>query len=244
VGEVGLHADVRADGTRAGSVTSTTLNQRATFLRQKMDAAYANGVDAYLVWDKTTFASSDATGDGNGQLYGYGPGDPAECVVRSFSTSSSCSVTPMPPVNSARIRYDFETDQDGWISDWGSLQVGRSDYAAQHGAWALSVRMENRADARYAAVATYQGLTGIQSGKTVTYHVWSKSDTSAVKVRPFVKNTDWQVVWGGDARGLSDGWNTLSFTVPAGVDAVKAVGLQFENPNGQTGSVHVDNVRW
>jgi hypothetical protein len=52
IGEAGICADVDGTGKCTGTVTSTTLQQRANFFDKKIAAAFEAGVSGYLLWNK------------------------------------------------------------------------------------------------------------------------------------------------------------------------------------------------
>jgi mannan endo-1,4-beta-mannosidase len=80
VGESGILADVGPGGAPTGTVTSTTLEQRAQDFAAKLQTAFAAGVDGYLIWEGIPEAS-DSSANVNDGKYGVGPGDPSEASM-------------------------------------------------------------------------------------------------------------------------------------------------------------------
>ncbi len=78
VGESGICADVTADGTCSGTITITTLQQRATFFDAKLDAGFNAGLAGYIIWNK----------DDKSIQANIGPGDPTESVLAKYAVST------------------------------------------------------------------------------------------------------------------------------------------------------------
>ena len=76
-GEVGIDASVQTNWSTDGSVTPTSLQQRAGFFNQKLQAQFDRGVSGFLDWDKTL-------GDSSG--YDIGFGDPVEGVMAAMQS--------------------------------------------------------------------------------------------------------------------------------------------------------------
>ena len=72
VGEAGIPADVGTLGQSRGFIDSTTLQQRANFFDAKIRAAFAEGIDGYLVWQKIPDASNSPF-NLNERRFGVGP---------------------------------------------------------------------------------------------------------------------------------------------------------------------------
>ena len=261
IGEAGIKANV-APGQRTKNdpgyaesdpVTTTTLTRRATYFDAKMSAAMANGTDGYLLWDKYFLRSTNPDNRATHENYGIGaPGDPTTCVFRNYTAATNCtpSAQPTPPSGSPDagefVHYGFEQDTGGWGSDrWNDLQVGLSSYVHYGaGSQALAIRM-SAADANtYSGVGTYYGLTNLDPGTVVTFRVHSASDTNQVQLQPYVKDGGWNAVFGPTTNLAGNGWQTITYTVPTSVAVVKAIGLHVMNPQHQTGSIHLDEVRW
>ena len=75
VGESGICANSVANGDCSGTVTTTTLNQRATFFDAKLSAGFNAGLAGYIIWNK---GSESVQGD-------IGPGDPTESVLAKYA---------------------------------------------------------------------------------------------------------------------------------------------------------------
>ena len=258
VGEAGIKANVR-DGAKSrydspatydesDPVTATTLQRRADWFQAKISTALANGTDGYLLWDKYFLSTTHPYNKSRHENFGIGaPGDPTTCVFRSFTAAPNCGPSGPPvgaPDSGVYLHYGFEEDSGGWGSDqWNDLARGRSAYVADEGSYAFAIQMSSNVLKTYSGVGTYYGLTGIQSGTSVTFRIHSAGDTNAVKVQPYVKDGSWAFTPGGVTSLSGSGWQTVTFIVPT-VDAVQAIGINFINETHQTGTVHVDNVRW
>jgi hypothetical protein len=79
VGESGICADSTANGDCSGTVTTTTLNQRATFFDAKLGAGFNAGLVGYLIWNKGSESAQD----------NIGPGDPTESVLAKYALGSA-----------------------------------------------------------------------------------------------------------------------------------------------------------
>src|SRR5207247_9791505 len=86
-GQSGISADSTANGDCCGTVTTTTLNQRATFFDAKLSAGFTAGLAGYIIWSKGSQSVQ----------YDIGPGDPTESVLAKYAfpkiscTGKSCS---------------------------------------------------------------------------------------------------------------------------------------------------------
>jgi hypothetical protein len=78
VGESGICADITATGDCSGSVTTTTLNQRATFFEAKLRAGLNTRLAGYILWNKGDESIQDD----------IGPGDPTESVLTKYAFMS------------------------------------------------------------------------------------------------------------------------------------------------------------
>lgn len=72
VGEAGIPADVGTQGQSLGFIDSTTLQQRANFFDAKIRAAFNEGIDGYLIWQKIPDASNSTVNLDEGR-FGVGP---------------------------------------------------------------------------------------------------------------------------------------------------------------------------
>src|SRR3989442_7164745 len=87
VGESGICADSAANGDCSGTVTTTTLNQRATFFDANLSSAFTAALAGYIIWNKGIESVQ----------YDIGPGDPTESVLAKYAfpkiscTGKSCS---------------------------------------------------------------------------------------------------------------------------------------------------------
>ena len=74
-GESGICADSTANGDCSGTVTTTTLNQRATFFDAKLSAGFTAGLAGYIIWSKGSHSVQ----------YDIGSGDPTESVLAKYA---------------------------------------------------------------------------------------------------------------------------------------------------------------
>jgi len=81
VTESGIAADVDSNGQDTGIVTSTTLQNRASFFQAKLKAAFTRGVAGYVLWDKEQDPSNLA------ELFEIGPNDPTDSVTAAMAKS-------------------------------------------------------------------------------------------------------------------------------------------------------------
>jgi len=75
VGESGICADTTASEACSGTITTTTLQQRATFFDAKLGAGFNAGLAGYIIWNK---GSQSVQSD-------IGPGDPTEGVLAKYA---------------------------------------------------------------------------------------------------------------------------------------------------------------
>ena len=75
VGESGICADITASQTCSGTVTTSTLKQRAAFFDAKLRAGFNAGLAGYIIWNKGSQSVQDD----------IGPGDPTESVLAKYA---------------------------------------------------------------------------------------------------------------------------------------------------------------
>ena len=98
VGEAGIVADVGDDGQSTGSITIETLGRRAALFNAKLSAAFAEGIDGYLIWEKIPDASNSNYNFNNGR-FGVGPSDPLNGVTEQHPEGTE-SVVLLDPADS------------------------------------------------------------------------------------------------------------------------------------------------
>ena len=81
VSESGIAADVDGNGQDTGTVTSVTLQNRASFFQAKLNAAFSRGVVGYVLWDKEQDPSNLA------ELFEIGPNDPTNSITARVAKS-------------------------------------------------------------------------------------------------------------------------------------------------------------
>ena len=77
-GEVGIDASVNSAWLATGTVSASSLQQRAAFFQQKMTAQFGLGLSGFLVWEKSPQPSTGLE---------IGPGDPLEAVMAAQERS-------------------------------------------------------------------------------------------------------------------------------------------------------------
>jgi mannan endo-1,4-beta-mannosidase len=77
VGEAGICADITASNGCSGTVTATSLSQRATLFNAKLRAGFNAGLAGYIIWNK---GSQSVQND-------IGPSDPTERVLAKYTLS-------------------------------------------------------------------------------------------------------------------------------------------------------------
>ncbi|MHB8719595.1 MAG: cellulase family glycosylhydrolase [Candidatus Dormibacteria bacterium] len=102
IGESGILANVQPDGSASGSVTSTTLQQRASDYAAKLHAAFAAGVDGYLIWEGIP-DTSDSSANVNDGAYGVGPGDPTLAALLTASRAEGTAPSDLPETPSVPL---------------------------------------------------------------------------------------------------------------------------------------------
>ena len=89
-----------------------------------------------------------------------------------------------------------------------------------------------------------RNTAGAVAGTTITFRVFRPASAPAsVGVIPFVSNNGWSNSPGSE-RSLASGWNTVTYTVPAGTTGpLQAIGLQIAD-RGWTGALYLDAIAW
>ena len=241
IGESGIVADAGADGGSSGTITAASLLRRANFFSAKLDAAFANGADGYLLWEKIPDASSSAYNLDNGR-FGIGPADPLNAVMLAKAAQLATGLPPPPPPPPApTVRADFEDGTLGsWELAWGSLTLANSTEQQSSGARSLKLSLPSGGW----PAARMRNTTGAGAGTTITVRVYRPAAAPAtVGVIPFVTDSAWANSYGAETS-LAAGWNTVSYTVPAGTTApLQAIGVQIAD-RGWTGALYLDTVAW
>ncbi len=86
-GEAGLNASVQPDWSTSGTVSASSLAQRAAFFQQKMTAQFGLGTVGFLIWSKTLGASAG---------WDVAPGDPTEAVMRAQQNQLALAAGALP----------------------------------------------------------------------------------------------------------------------------------------------------
>ena len=237
IGEAAIVADTDDNGGSSGSITSDSVQRRAGFIDAKMTAAFANGVDGYALWEKIPDATNSSYNLNNGR-YGIGPNSLFSDPTNSVTTQQAASFGG----GAGTVRSGFEDGTaGGWQVAWGTVSLANSTTQAWGGFKSLALGVSG---AGYPAVRTLS-TSGAGVGTKITYRVYKPASApSSVGVKPYVSNNGWAQTFGSDVS-LSYGWNTVTFTVPAGLSTpLQAIGLQVNNGGGWTGSLLLDDVSW
>ncbi len=239
IGESGVVADATADGGSGGSITTASLQRRAGFVSAKLNAAFDKGVDGYLLWEKIPDASASAYNLDNGR-YGIGPDDPVNAVTlakaRQLQTGTGGGGGAV-----ATVRAGFEdATPQSWEPAWGTLSLASSTAQAFAGTRSLMLSFSGGGW----PAARMRVTTGAIAGATITFRVYRPPSAPAgVGVIPFVSSSAWVNAFGPE-RALAAGWNTISYTVPAGTSTpLQAIGLQIAD-HGWAGALYVNDVAW
>jgi hypothetical protein len=139
------------------------------------------------------------------------------------------------------VRADFEDGTaQSWETAWGSLTVSAS--TDQHYSGARSLKLNNTGGGWPAA--RMRATTGAIAGKTITFRVYRPAAAPAtVGVIPYVSDASWGNRYGPEIA-LASGWNTVTYTVPAGTSSpLQAIGLQVAD-HGWLGALYVDSIAW
>jgi len=144
-----------------------------------------------------------------------------------FTPNSS---TPAPATDPVRFDFEDGTTQ-GWAGSWGAVSVANSTAQAASGTHSLAITTSSG----YPAVAVR--VSGLSSGMTVIYHVWSPQ--AGVVVAPFATDPAFHNAFPPNVR-LNAGWNAFGWTVPS-LSSVRSIGLQV---NQMSGTIYLDAVAW
>ncbi len=126
----------------------------------------------------------------------------------------------------------FQQSADGWMQVWGNISLTPTTQPAFDGAALL---LTTSGDSTSAIGTASDDVTDLETGDTVTYHVWSSGQPGSVQ--PFIANDDNAVDFAGSAELTSTpGWFTLTWTVPA-TSSIEGIGLQVSNPSPDSGSL-------
>jgi mannan endo-1,4-beta-mannosidase len=87
VSESGIAADVGSSGQDTGTVSTSTLLNRAKFFHAKLTAAFKRGVAGYVLWEKEQDSSNSAQNFGQHQLFEIGPIDPTNSATARVADS-------------------------------------------------------------------------------------------------------------------------------------------------------------
>lgn len=269
IGEAGLPANVSATSVdrkndfkdspsdagydKDATAGATTLATRATFLDNKMTAAFNSGVAAYLPWDKITNRSAGSWNHDQDESFGYGAHgvgnamDPAMCVIKAFTPAQNCTTNPINQPPSPALHFDFEDGIEGWATNygWGNLATYQTGYVHHRNSGALAIGIGSN---HWSTIENEGDSVGaLEPGDQVSMWVYSEADTSAVSFQPILRiNSGWDTVFGTAINPTNSTWTKLTITVPSNANAVHALGLQVNDDNGAGAGkyVHLDDITW
>lgn len=108
ISESGIYADIDCNGQETGKITKATLRCRAKFFDQKLSAAFSEGIDGYLIWEKIHQNSISDYNEKNYGKFGVGPSDPTNTVTKQYPKPQSVQL--LNPSNSSctGLTVDFQ----------------------------------------------------------------------------------------------------------------------------------------
>ena len=245
IGEAGIVADVGDQGESLGPsgqnwITLDTLQRRGGFFDSKMTAAFQNGIDGYVIWDKIPEASN-STYNANSGRFGVGPSSLFNDRTNAVTTAQASNFGFEP----GSLRSGFEDGTlGGWEVAWGGGQLTLYNTGFESWGGYRSLQLSLCCGAGWPAART-RTTTGAGPGTTIVFHVYRLGNApGSVQAKPYVSNNGWSNTFGPDMN-LKYGWNELEWTIPAGVSTpLQAIGLQINNGGGYSGNVYLDDARW
>jgi hypothetical protein len=140
---------------------------------------------------------------------------------------------PPPPPNSGSPQLNFSNDAtNGWGVEWGS------DASVSPSALGLSLQLSGTG---YPGFDGTSGLSSLSPGARVTYEIDDPSG-APIQIVPFAQDSSWTVHF-APATTLSNGWNAVTWTVPA-QSGLNAIGLQVNDPNNWSGQLVLGSAGW
>jgi len=139
------------------------------------------------------------------------------------------------------IRYDFESDVNGWGSSNTQLVLSSSNQTvAQSGSRFLKAVYNSGATT--VRVSSPANLA-LAAGTEVSFYLYLASDSKLTYINPFVKKTggnEWKVS-NPVSSVLKGSWNIVTITVPAGSTGSQ-VGVEFKSSGAF--NAYVDAITW
>jgi hypothetical protein len=144
------------------------------------------------------------------------------------------------PIDPA-ARFDFEdSTTQGWGVSWGNtLAVSNETGTAYSGSHGLALDVSGTG---WPAAGVTSGLSGVAPGTVVSYQVWAPAGVSA-GISPMLFDSGWHASVLAN-HDLQPGWNTVTFTIPPGINGVNELGLQVNDGGGWAGRLVLDDVTW
>jgi hypothetical protein len=137
------------------------------------------------------------------------------------------------------VRFDFEDGTAaGWSVRWGNtVSPAGTTTTAFTGTHGLSLDVTGTG---WPGIGTDRAVSALAAGSTVTYRIWAPQGVAA-GIAPMLFDTAWKTTVLAD-RPLAPGWNTITFTIPAGTAGVRVIGLQVDDAGGWRGRLVLDAV--
>lgn len=177
---------------------------------------------------------------------------PTNTPVSPPTATSTNTVTPAPSPTSTstpgsggngQSQFDFEDGTaQGWARLSGSATVGTTTAIAFSGTHAMGITITGT---DWPSLDVRSGLTGLTSGTSVTYHVYSPVPvTAGTSVRPYTWDGSWTLQYASSqVVPLTAGWNTITWQIPQET-GLNGIGLQINDPGGVPGQFALDAVSW
>jgi Mannanase, galactose-binding domain-like len=147
--------------------------------------------------------------------------------------------------------FSFEDGSvDGWAGRGEVSQVQNTTAMAMGGKHSLQVTLTNmgNGDFPFISVGRSNLATYPKAGQTVTMYLYLPAGSPDIGAKIFVMDDLYHWYDAGDMTTLTAGtWNSLTFTLPAGVTGqLRQLGVQFNtsNANPVSGDVFLDSVGW
>lgn len=160
------------------------------------------------------------------------------------------------PITTTPVQqYSSFTFEDGNVDGWagrGEISQVRNTtaMAMSSGKHSLQVTLTNMGNGDFPFVSVGRSNLAAypKAGQTVTVYAYLPANSSEIEAKIFVMDDLYHWYDAGDMTTLTAGtWNSLTFTLPAGVTGqLRQLGVQFNtsNANPVSGDVFLANVGW
>ncbi|MES1227773.1 MAG: cellulase family glycosylhydrolase, partial [Armatimonadota bacterium] len=225
LGEFGAYPTPNLTGT------DKTLNYNDTTYWDKyvQEAARSRGI-APFYWSTP------------GSIFNWSTGAVTDqAVLNAVSPIGTC----LPPPGGDGAQHCFELSAQSWTASGAPIgSVTRSTTTAYAGAGSLAV---NFTGTMAGTAVAYVNAPAIPAGKTVTFRLWVPAGHKLGWVQAYAADRKWAWTshWYSGSSLVSNGWNTLSVSLPSTVPTpLQQVGVQFSTSNAWTGTCYLDSVAW